>query len=93
MDGLSYKNSIRECYKVFPLPLNIMPLQSALHSTSMNTVDVCLISSDIDSFLVALTLDSSGFAGTLEVRGKASHMILQIFFLSFLFFLMSLLVI
>lgn len=70
MDGLSYKNSIRECYKVFPLPLNIMFLQFALHSTSTNTVDICLISSDIDTFLVALTFNSSGFAGTLKQEAK-----------------------
>lgn len=49
----------------------------------MNTVDVCLISSD--TFLVALTLDSSSFAGTLEEEAKHHTWSLKYFFSVFFF--------
>lgn len=59
--------------------VNILLLYPVLLLTGMNTVDTCLVSNDIDTFLEACTLNSSGFAGTLVV-GKIYKIVFSDFF-------------
>lgn len=59
--------------------VNILLLYPVLLLTGMNTVNTCLVSNDIDTFLEACALSNSGFAGTLVV-GKTYKIVFSDFF-------------
>lgn len=59
--------------------VNILLLYPVLLLTGMNTVNTCLVSNYIDTFLEACALNNSGFAGTLVV-GKTYKIVFSDFF-------------